>query len=231
MAGTLYSFKRYEEKYMLSNDQFRLLEPLLAEYMIPDKHGESTICNIYYDTDDYELIRRSLEKPVYKEKFRVRSYGIPNEKSPVFVEIKKKYDGVVYKRRVEGKLDTAKAFIENGVRLEDNEQIQNEIEWFLGHYKPSPKMYIAYERRAFFGKDNSEFRLTFDRNIRYRTDELILENGDRGEKIISDNEVLMELKTLDAVPLWLTSALSRMEAYPVSFSKYGTCYKQELTRR
>ena len=231
MAGTLYSFKRYEEKYMLTDAQFEMLWPLLDQYMLPDKHGQSTICNIYYDTDTYELIRKSLEKPIYKEKFRVRSYGIPTEDSSIFVEIKKKYDGVVYKRRVEGNLKTAKDFINKGIRLNDNEQIQNEIEWFLKHYKPSPKMYIAYERQAYFGKENSQFRLTFDKNIRYRLNELSPEAGDAGEKIIPDDVCLMELKTLDAVPMWLTKALSELECYPVSFSKYGTCYKRELMKK
>lgn len=228
MAELQFTFKRYEEKYMLSEEQYQRLRSLLGEYMEEDPHGQSTICNIYYDTDTYALVSRSLEKPVYKEKFRVRSYGVAREDSEVFVEIKKKYDGVVYKRRVRGIPDTARRFIQYGERLSDNAQIQNEISWFLQYYKPEPKMFIGYEREAFFGKNDHEFRLTFDRNIRYRLERLDLQEGDDGTVILPEGRVLMELKTIAAVPVWMSGFLSDERLYPVSFSKYGTCYKREL---
>lgn len=228
MAQLQFTFKRTEEKYMLTEEQFARLREYFQEYMKADPYGESTICNIYYDTKDYDLIRYSLEKPFYKEKFRVRSYGVPKENSEVFVEIKKKYDGIVYKRRVRGIPSTVRNLVEKGELLDDNKQIQNEIIWFIDHYKPTPKMFIGYERTAFFGKDDHEFRLTFDRNIRYRKENLTLEAGDEGTVILPKGKVLMELKTIDAVPMWMTQFLSKEQIYPISFSKYGTCYLREV---
>ncbi len=92
-------FRRYENKYLLNDRQLEALKNSLSKYMAQDAHGSYTICNIYFDTDDFLLARRSLEKPKYKEKLRLRSYGVPKGSDQVFAEIKKKYDGVVYKRR------------------------------------------------------------------------------------------------------------------------------------
>lgn len=231
MSKQQFVFKRYEEKYMLTEEQFTKLMARAREYIIPDSFGESTICNIYYDTDSYELIRRSIEKPDYKEKFRTRSYGVPDKNGEVFVEIKKKFDGIVYKRRVKGNPGTTDDFINRGVRLNDNEQIQNEITWFLNFYKAYPKMFVGYERTAYYGADDREFRLTFDRNIRYRTKRLRLEDGSDGEVILEPGKVLMEVKVLAAIPGWLSKFLNEEGIYPVSFSKYGTCYKRELDQR
>ena len=94
------TFKRYEKKYLVTQQQYNALAKVFAARMVPDRFAESTISNIYYDTPDFRLIRRSLEKPAYKEKLRLRSYGVPNEETQVFPEIKKKARGIVYKRRV-----------------------------------------------------------------------------------------------------------------------------------
>lgn len=228
MSKVQYIFKRYEKKYIISDEQYHRLIKYAENYVIPDEYGESTICNIYYDTDTYELIRRSIDKPVYKEKFRLRSYGVPSDNDEVFAEIKKKYDGIVYKRRVRGDLDSTKRFLERDERLDDSEQIQNEIQWFLNNYKAVPKMFVAYERTAYYGKYDKEFRITFDRNIRYRTNRLELDQGDDGTVIQERGTVLMEVKVLHSVPEWLVRFLSEEKIYPVSFSKYGNCYKEEL---
>ena len=226
--GIQYSFKRYEKKFLLTREQYDNIFPSFSEKLKADKYGLHTICNIYYDTENFELIRNSVEKPVYKEKFRIRSYGVPNDDSVIFAEIKKKFDGVVYKRRVDGKTPEILDFVSEGSPLDGDKQIQSEIQWFLRVNKPVPKAFIGYDRVAYFGPEDRELRVTFDRNIRWRTDRLDLRSGDNGELILPDDMTVMEIKTPAAIPLWLVRLLCENEIYPASFSKYGTCYQKYI---
>lgn len=221
-------FKRYEKKYLLSSQQYGQLKWLMSSQMEPDRFGTHTISNIYYDTDNYALIRASIEKPVYKEKLRVRSYGIPKKEDPVFVEIKKKFKGVVYKRRVQMPQGEAAEFLYRGATGLETSQIVKEIQWFQIRYHPEPKVMIAYERTAYFGKENSEIRITFDQNIRFRDYELDLCKGHYGQPLIESGQVLMEIKIPGVMPLWLSQILAQLAIYPTSFSKYGNCYKNHL---
>lgn len=236
-------FKRVEKKYMLLKEEFDRLYPVLLQHMSEDVYGLHTICNIYYDTEDYELIRTSIEKPKYKEKFRVRSYGVPQEDDTIFLEIKKKCNGVVYKRRIPlpyneamevldiisgGKLIGNDVGEKSGLELYENAQILHEIEYIINHYSLSPKTYIAYDRIALFGVDEPELRITFDQNIRARFDNLTLAAGDEGEVILGDDRYLMEIKTNGAMSLWLVHTLTNMGIYPYSFSKYANAYKREI---
>ena len=219
-----YSFKRYEEKYMLTESQAARLLGAAAEFIAPDEYGETVNCNIYYDTDNWELIRKSIEKPVYKEKLRVRSYGVPKTGDNVFVELKKKYEGVVYKRRTEMPSESFKDILAGFAPAADD-QIMREIEYFQCFHKTEPKVYIAYDRTSYVAKENSELRITFDRNVRFREYALDLRAGDFGEKLLPDGAVLMEIKIPGTAPLWLARLLSDVKARPASFSKYGTFYK------
>ncbi|WP_099469772.1 polyphosphate polymerase domain-containing protein [Konateibacter massiliensis] len=221
-------FKRYEKKYLLTDYQYKLLRERLAEYMEEDSYGLHTINNIYYDTDDYRLIRKSLEKPIYKEKLRLRSYGTPTKDSNVFLEIKKKYDGVVYKRRTAMKLDEAGKYVLDGKQPCSTSQITREIDWFLKSYDLSPKVFIAYDRIALFGKEDADLRITFDTNIRWREENLDLARGSNGRQLLQPGQVLMEIKIPGVMPLWMSHLLNEMEIYSTSFSKYGTCYKNHL---
>ena len=196
-----------------------------------DQYGLHTICNIYYDTPDDLLIRRSLEHPVYKEKLRLRSYGIPGPDSPVFLEIKKKYDNIVNKRRVQMTLEEAYRYVEQGRRPEPDCQILREIDFFLQTHEVSPKAFIACEREAWVDREEPELRITFDRNLRWRDTDLHLSSGSGGEPLLPDGEVLMEIKIPGAAPLWLAHLLSELEIFPTSFSKYGTCYRQDLLEK
>ena len=218
------SFRRYEKKYFLTEEQYNTFIKAIEPFVKADEYGEYTICNIYYDTDDYSLIRQSIEKPIYKEKLRVRSYGVPEKDGRVFVEIKKKFDGVVYKRRITTTPALAKPILKGIRSVGENEQILKEIEYFQSFHKTSPKVFIAYDRQAFQGIENSELRITFDKNMRYRLDRLDLTEGDDGEPITDNGKLLMELKIPGACPLWLTKILSEMKLNSVSFSKYGACY-------
>lgn len=221
------TFERIEKKYLLSKKKYRLLREYMDQYMEEDAYGLSCICNIYYDTNNYELIRQSIEKPVYKEKLRVRSYGVPNDNAKVFIEIKKKYDGVVYKRRIEMKKKEADLYLWHGIRPQKQSQILNEIDYFLQYYHPVPKMYIAYDRIAMFGKEDESIRVTFDFHIRSRDYDLDLVKGDYGEELLNEEQVLMEIKVAGAYPLWMIAILSSLEIYPVTYSKYGAVYKNK----
>ncbi len=229
MAGVQTVFKRYEKKYMLNESQYEQLTAVINEHMKIDQYGKHTICNIYFDTDDYRLIRTSIEKPKYKEKLRLRSYGIPTPDSKVFLEIKKKFDGIVYKRRISFSLKEAYSYLTNGTYPAEDTQIKKEIDYFISYYHPTPKMYIAYDRIAYFCEDDANFRITFDSNIRYRKEDLFLDHGDHGDTLLDEAMHLMELKIAGAIPLWLVHAMSDLKIYPTSFSKYGTIYKKLFT--
>lgn len=243
--GIIQVFKRVEKKYLLSEDHYRELYKVLIQHMSEDIYGLHTICNVYYDTEDHELIRKSIEKPVYKEKLRIRSYGIPCEDDIVFIEIKKKCNGVVYKRRVPFQYHIAMNVLDdiisggklygNCINEKDNipydyenMQILHEIEYVINHYGLSPKLYIAYDRTAMYSVKEPGLRITFDRNIRTRSENLTLAAGDDGNVILESGKYLMEIKTNGAMPRWLASALSAMKIYPYSFSKYSNAYKREM---
>ena len=218
-------FKRYEKKYLLTQEQYRAMRFGMAQYMKPDEHPRYSISNLYYDTENYDLIRASLEKPVYKEKLRMRSYGVPGSMDKVFVEIKKKYDDVVYKRRVTMELQNAVPYL-RGARRGDGSQIGREIDWFLRNYRPEPKVFIAYDREAYAVVDGGELRITFDTALRARSNDLDLRAGDHGVPLLADDRVLMEIKIPGTAPLWLARQLSENSIFPTSFSKYGAYYKQ-----
>ena len=203
-------FERYEKKYLLTAEKYELLRKRLEPYMTVDNYGLTSICNIYYDTPEYRIIQKSLDKPKYKEKFRIRSYGIPKNDSNVFLEIKKKYKGVVYKRRAVMTHDQAMNYLNCGVPPY-NSQIIREIDYFFKFYEPSPAVFLAYDRIAMYGLTDSELRMTFDANIRSRFEDLNLTHGDYGEPLLTDdNEYLLEIKTLRSLPVWLTEILSEL---------------------
>lgn len=230
MAAINYVFQRYEKKYLLDQDQYEKVKQIFQGKLEVDEYGLHNICNIYYDTDQYDLIRRSIDKPVYKEKFRLRCYGVPSDHDMVYLEIKKKYEDVVYKRRVGMTLLQAMNYLERGEKPDETSQILREIDYFFSYYQPKPKVYIAYDRTALYGLQDNRVRVTFDQNIRYRFNDLYLQNGDYGDRLLPDDIYLMEIKVQGAFPLWLTKALNKISIYPISYSKYGAIYKNELMK-
>ena len=232
MSGTIQcSFERFEIKYLISPEQQQQILKTARRYMRDDEYGRYSICNIYYDTDDFALIRASLDKPVYKEKLRVRSYGVPKDGSRVFVEIKKKYDGVVYKRRTVMSAQDAPLFLCGDFSRSDGGQISREIDYFQRRYRTSPQVFIGYDRTALAGIDNSELRMTFDTALRWRRSDPDLRAGDGGMLLLPEDTVLMELKIPGAAPLWLSRLLSELEIYPTSFSKYGAVFRDHILTR
>ena len=222
-------FRRRELKFLVNEQQRQALEQLLRERMVPDKYGRSTICNLYYDTPDYRLIRRSLERPVYKEKLRLRSYGRIGPGVDVFLEMKKKYKGIVYKRRVRVSQEQAVAFMERESDLPKDTQIARELVYFRDFYGDlKPRVYLCYDREAWYDPADSGFRMTLDRNIRYRTTGLDLSLPVDGREILPPDMSLLEVKASGGIPMWLTEHLSQHHIHKRSFSKYGRAYLELL---
>ncbi len=218
-------FKRYELKYLITVAQKKLLLEVIHAHMKPDKYGRTTIRNIYFDTDNFRLIRRSIEKPVYKEKLRLRSYCEASPNSTIFVELKKKYKSVVYKRRLALYEGDVMAAFESGTPLPSSSQIADEIQYFRTYYESLvPKVFLSYDREAYFAYDENDLRITFDANILYRTTDLSLTLPPSGTPLLSEDMCLMEVKTSGAIPLWLTEVLTKHRIFKTSFSKYGTAY-------
>lgn len=228
-------FNRQEIKYLLSDDDKNALLEIIGTYMDSDPYNKDgkpyTICNLYLDTSSDELILKSLEKPVYKEKIRLRSYGTAAATDTVYLESKKKFDGVVTKRRTAFLLKDAYKYIEDGTVPsfeKQNKQVMREIDYIMKMYKLSPRVYISYDRLAYFEKNNSDFRLTIDRNIQTRRSDLRLEIPSYGEQLLPEGKWLLEAKAFKAFPLWFVRFLSNRKIYSTSFSKYGAEYKKYI---
>ena len=218
-------FKRYELKYMLTFEQKEKILEAMLPHMELDKYGRTTIRNIYFDTDNYRLIRRSIEKPAYKEKLRIRSYTRATADSTVFVELKKKYEKVVYKRRLPLCEQDAMSWVCRERSCPINTQISREIDYFIDFYgKLNPTVFLSYEREAYYDKGGGDFRVTFDDNILCRQTDVDLCSTTYGTSILPEGKVLMELKCSGGIPLWMVEVLSRERIYKTSFSKYGTAY-------
>ena len=219
-------FKRYELKYMLTPIQKEIILEAMLPYMALDRYGRTTIRNVYFDTDNYRLIRRSIEKPAYKEKLRIRSYSQATSDSTVFVELKKKYEKVVYKRRVPMSERDAMEWVCREGASPMNTQITREIDYFIDFYSGlNPKVFLSYDREAYYDKCGSDFRVTFDESILCRQSDVSLCAGIYGIPILPESSTLMELKCSGGIPLWMTRVLSQEGIYKTSFSKYGTAYR------
>lgn len=222
-------FQRYECKYLLNKKQKAQILSAMEPYMKLDQYGRSTIRNIYFDTEQFRLIRRSLEKPVYKEKLRIRSYQQVGDRDPVFVELKKKYKSVVYKRRLILPWEEAEACFAHDLPLPVLSQIGEEIQYFRDFYQGlRPAVFLSYEREAYCQREPGDFRVTFDENILYRQQDLSLSQGVYGAPILPGDQTLMEIKTSGGLPLWMVKALGENHIYKTSFSKYGKAYCQIL---
>ncbi|MCI8428260.1 MAG: polyphosphate polymerase domain-containing protein [Lachnospira sp.] len=235
-------FNRCEKKYLLNQEQYETMLDKISTYMVMDTYNKQgqfyKISNIYYDTVNNDIIRTCIDKPVYKEKLRIRSYGVPSVEDYVFVEIKKKYDGIVYKRRTQMQLKDAYRYLNGTVsasyiaqnNCKINNQLLGEIDYYKNFYKVVPKVYLSYDRLAYFEKNDGDFRITFDTNIMTRREDIRLEYGSFGQLLLPENMYLMEIKINRAVPLWFVQIMSSLNIYPISFSKYGTEYKKYIIK-
>ncbi len=225
------TFKRREMKFLLDEEQYKAVSDTVSRFMTEDNFGLHTIMNIYLDNLNDDLIRTSLGKPVYKEKLRLRAYGKSvGDDAEAFLEIKKKYRGITYKRRLEGTYKELFDYVTNGSHPEKRGQVFEEIDYMIRRLELVPRIVICYDREAYYGNDDKEFRVTFDGNVRYRKDDLDLRHGDGGERLDRAPYRIMEVKSAGAVPLWLVDVLSKNSIYHGSFSKYGTIFQSELER-
>lgn len=233
--GYIQSFRRYETKYLLTEEQKVLFLEEAGAHLKQDRYGEYKIFNIYLDTEDFYFIEHSLDKPVYKEKLRIRSYGAEGENPAVFLEIKKKYRRIVYKRRITIPFSEAEEYIQSGTKPESlsdytDNQIFSEIDFLMKKYCPTPKLFLAYDRTAYSDRRFSGFRVTFDKNIRGSWDNLTISDDGDNEYLDTgvENYSLMEIKCGEAMPVLYSDILSKLKLYPISFSKYGRMYTERF---
>ena len=221
------NFQRVEEKYLLTNYEKEKFLKRVKKYIKSDEFYLSEIHNIYFDTDNNDLIINSLEKPIFKDKFRIRSYGIPKGDDYVFLEMKMKYKGVVGKRRIKIRLNEIDDYLENDKETDD--EILREIQYYYRYYNLKRAIYIAYDRESYKGLNDDRLRITFDCNLRSRRDELCFKEGNM-VKYFDGDFYIMEIKTVGAIPFWLARCLSELGIFPISFSKYGKIYEKEMMR-
>ena len=240
-------FERYERKYLLSPSAKDAVLQAMEGRMEIDMYGRTTIRNIYFDTEGFDLIRRSLSGPEYKEKLRIRSYRQVGSKDDVFVELKKKYKGIVYKRRIEVPAFQAMDWLLAGGEKPDIStaseqanfrQIRDEIDYFLRRYERSgmgPKVFLSYEREAYAPVKGSkeDIRITFDTNILARGKDLLLSSPAYGDPVLDQGLTIMEVKVPrdGAIPMWLARTLSENGIVKSSFSKYGKYYMETAGAR
>ena len=230
VSNPIVVMKRYEMKYIMSAEQTEYFKESVKDYMKIDKFGLTSIASLYYDTPNYRLIRTSVEKPPFKEKIRLRSYGIATDTSPVFLELKRKAYGIVYKRRVQSTIPLVKKFFDGEGDICAGGQINREITTFRDYYQTLvPACMIIYDRVAYFQPDG-DLRLTIDHNPRYRYEDLDLRVSMDGNSLLKDGYTILEVKVQQAVPLWLSDILTKGKIYKGSFSKYGEAYRQQLLR-
>lgn len=211
---------------MLTFDQYSAIIDIIKSRLKEDEHGSTTIQSLYFDTPNYRLIRESIEKPTFKEKLRLRSYGLVGERDLAFLEMKRKSQGVVYKRRAKVTEEEAFSFLEYKNDGYDN-QIFKELKYFRDFYKDlKPVILLLYDREAYY---EQELRITFDTNIRYRFDNLNLSTSLDGKQL-DEGLIIMEIKTINSMPLWLVELLSNNNIYKSSYSKYGTAYRKIISK-
>lgn len=219
-------FHRLEFKYILSLEQYNAVISTIRETMNHDEYGDKTIQSLYFDTPNYRLIRESIEKPDFKEKLRLRSYGLIGKDSELFLEMKRKSEKVVYKRRVKFTQEEAFDFVSKKIDGDDD-QISRELKYFRDYYQNlEPKVLLLYDREAY---NLGNLRVTFDTNIRYRLTDLNLSTSLEGIQL-DEGVIMMEVKTIHAIPLWLVKLLSDNKIYKTSYSKYGTAYRKVISK-
>jgi hypothetical protein len=230
LAVTVF-FQRYEQKYLLDAFQYYQFMSVLNEFVCADRYGLSTIYSIYYDNDEFGIARNSLCKSAYKEKLRLRSYGIPEPGDTVYLELKKKLKGLTYKERIPLLFTGMEQCLDSMPDNYPRNYIFNEMEWVLNYYKPFPQFMVCYDRRSFRGLEDKTLRITFDTNIRWRASCLDFSRGPYGSPMIGEKEYLMEVKVENSIPPYLTAHLSRLKIFPLSFSKYRTAYENLMNER
>ena len=219
-------FKRTELKYLLTEEQNAAIHKIIRGHLPQDGFGEYLVQSIYFDTPNWDVIRASIEKPRYKEKLRLRCYGVPGADSSVYLELKKKYNGVVYKRRIASPITDLHSKSPKEIAGESNSQTGRELSFYLNSNPVSEKAHISYTRTAFAGAHG--LRITFDTDLRFRADLLDYQHPQGGQAVLPEDMTVMEVKATGGMPLWLAQALSELKIFATTFSKYGAGYKKYI---
>jgi len=214
---------RQEVKYLISRASHDALLRDLANHLVPNKFFAQTIHNVYFDNDTNDLILRSIEKKEFKDKLRLRAYHMDGELGNPLIELKKKYKGTSYKRRIKLTIEQARDLI-NGGALNHTGQIADEMRFLIARTGCTPKMYIGYDRASYDVVGHDDLRITFDSNVRCRTTNLDFAPNPADKNIIDADHYILEIKAADTFPLWLTDALTRNGIFPQSFSKYARAF-------
>lgn len=229
-------FNRFEKKYVLSIDVYHeILDKLLLKMNLDKNNVDEfmKVQSIYFDTDNNDYIRNSISKPYYKEKIRIRGYNFIDSDSELFLEVKRKIDGKVNKRRTNIKLSDIDNLIENNTIEYNNEymnkQVLNEINYILNRDHLLPKLFVSYERCALVD-NHSDLRITFDKNITGSSNKISF-NIKTDQQLLNSKLMIMEVKTCYGMPRWLLEIIENNDIKKASFSKYGTSYKNELLKR
>ncbi len=215
---------------MLDEEKYYELLNIINKYLEKDKYFDSRIRNIYFDNDNFDLIRKSIDKPIYKQKLRLRCYANNQSVDTVYFEIKKKFKGITNKRRIKASKSGIDDYLYHDIKPMCDMQVLKEIEYIIKRNELKPVLYLAYDRQSYYAKDNKNFRLTFDTNLRFRESNLNIENDEDTTNYFKRNIYILEIKTLDAIPLWFSKALTTLKIYPVSFSKYGKIYENYISK-
>ncbi|MBQ2660242.1 polyphosphate polymerase domain-containing protein [Candidatus Saccharibacteria bacterium] len=238
-------FRRVEKKYLISKEEKDLILKLIKKHVRKNKYFQSTVCSIYFDTKNDDLIIKQVDKPLdkasFREKVRLRSYNVPKMEDYIFFELKTKHregkDKLSDKRRFQFLLKdyydwekgraTLEEIAKRKIEKTNDVQVARELEYIIKYLNLAPKILIACERESYEGKEDKQLRLTFDDGLRYRSKDLKLEKGANGKKFFEgEKNIIMEIKAAGGMPLWLVEALNKLKAYPQPFSKYGKIYQQ-----
>ena len=222
------NFQRVETKYILDRATLARLEAEMHAYLIPDDYATSTISNIYFDNDDFQMIQDSIARRGGREKLRMRTYAAkPTKDSQVFLEIKKKSEDVGFKYRLDSNLTSVVNYIEKGLADQtiSDERVKTEVALLQERYAGlKAKMVISYDRYSMKGSEDKKVRVTVYSNIRFRDYDVDLTLGRHGWPLLEGNKVIMEIKVPGQYPTWLAAILNKYGLVEQSFSKYGKAY-------
>lgn len=230
------SFKRIETKYIVAKDDVKDLIKDLKEYVVEDDYPTSTISNIYFDTENFDVIQDALAKQHRREKIRMRTYiEKPQADSPVFLEVKSKdEEGIGHKFRLVATSQAIINLITDGKvdhQIQDPDLVQ-EIQRLRKRYghRLEPRMFIYYDRlslkekKSIQGYPYQKIRVTIDQNLVFRDQAVSLFDGKKGEPLLEDDFVIMEIKAPGQEPQWLKDLLEKYGLVKQKFSKYSCAY-------
>jgi hypothetical protein len=224
-------FNRFELKYLLTLQQAERFKADLQAYVVPDEHGHTNgryaLSSLYYDSPDLRCYHENERGLKSRRKLRIRHYEtgeVFTDESPVFIEIKQRYDRITQKRRTLLPYDEALRLC-NDRQLPDqgpgDRAFVEEIYAFLWQCNLRPASIVRYERQAFTGTVYDRgLRVTFDTSLSSQAHQLHLHEQPAGLPMLPASLTVMEIKVNERLPLWLSDMIAAHDLRRVGFSKY-----------